>query len=81
MNWTPEQILALAPDPNAARDVQKRANPSKWTTLGTAVQPYQERIDLTEPAFKCSCPSHQFPCKHGSARQPVGHDREGSREG
>src|SRR4029078_8048728 len=22
-------------------------------------------IDLSEPAFHCTCPSHKFPCKHG----------------
>jgi hypothetical protein len=22
-------------------------------------------VDLSEPAFKCSCPSRKFPCKHG----------------
>src|SRR5262249_14325325 len=27
--------------------------------------PYQTQIDLTEPAFRCSCPSRKFPCKHG----------------
>ncbi|HYE72986.1 MAG TPA: SWIM zinc finger family protein, partial [Blastocatellia bacterium] len=26
--------------------------------------PYQTQIDLSEPAFKCSCPSRKFPCKH-----------------
>src|SRR5262249_22386792 len=28
-------------------------------------KPYQVQIDLTEPAFKCSCPSRKFPCRHG----------------
>lgn len=51
--------------------------PRKWTTLGTdgvvlwglaqgsGAEPYQSQIDLSEPAFKCSCPSRKFPCKHG----------------
>ena len=26
--------------------------------------PYQTIVDLTNIAFKCSCPSHKFPCKH-----------------
>ncbi|MBI2571063.1 MAG: SWIM zinc finger family protein [Candidatus Schekmanbacteria bacterium] len=50
--------------------------PRKWVSLGTDVDaawgecqgsandPYQTRIDLSEPAFKCSCPSRKFPCKH-----------------
>jgi uncharacterized Zn finger protein len=29
------------------------------------VNPYQTQIDLTNTAFKCSCPSRKFPCKHG----------------
>jgi hypothetical protein len=32
---------------------------------GSGKNPYQAQIDLTEPAFKCSCPSRKFPCKHG----------------
>ena len=31
---------------------------------GSGSKPYQTAIDLTEPAFKCSCPSRKFPCKH-----------------
>lgn len=26
--------------------------------------PYQTQVDLQNIAFKCSCPSHKFPCKH-----------------
>ncbi|MCW5764819.1 MAG: SWIM zinc finger family protein [Phycisphaeraceae bacterium] len=32
---------------------------------GSGAKPYQTRVDLSEPAFKCSCPSRKFPCKHG----------------
>ena len=32
---------------------------------GSAASPYQTGIDLSEPAFQCTCPSHKFPCKHG----------------
>src|SRR3954465_15495304 len=51
--------------------------PRKWVTLGqsdgavwgecqgSGASPYKTAIDLSEPAFKCSCPSHKFPCKHG----------------
>jgi hypothetical protein len=27
--------------------------------------PYQACIDFSGPAFKCTCPSRKFPCKHG----------------
>ena len=77
MNWTTEQILALAPDAASAKAGQGLATARKWQTLGADEQtawglcqgsgkdPYQTQIDLTEPAFRCSCPSRKFPCKHG----------------
>jgi hypothetical protein len=77
MNWTAEQILALAPDAASAKAGQGLATARKWQTLGADDQtawglcqgsgkdPYQTQIDLTEPAFRCSCPSRKFPCKHG----------------
>jgi hypothetical protein len=34
---------------------------------GSGSSPYQTQIDLSEPAFKCSCPSRKFPCKHALA--------------
>lgn len=77
MNWTTEQILALAPDAASAKAGQGLATTRKWLSLGADAQtawglcqgsgkdPYQTQIDLTEPAFRCSCPSRKFPCKHG----------------
>lgn len=77
MKFTTEQILALAPDASSAKAGQGLANARHWVTLGsdeTAVwgecqgsgsKPYQTQIDLGEVAFKCSCPSRKFPCKHG----------------
>lgn len=75
--WTTEQILALAPDASSAKSGKDLANPRKWKTLGcddaaawgecqgSAKDPYQVQIDLSEPSFKCTCPSRKFPCKHG----------------
>jgi hypothetical protein len=77
MPWTAEQILALAPDPASAKSGRELAAARKWKSLGadaaavwgecqgSAKDPYQTRIDLSEPAFKCNCPSRKFPCKHG----------------
>ena len=77
-NWTPEAVLALAPDLSSAKSAQGLAA-RQWSLLGrsetalwgeisgSGANPYQTRIDLTEPAFKCSCPSRKFPCKHGLA--------------
>jgi hypothetical protein len=75
--WTTEQILALAPDASSAKNGKALATPRKWVLLGQNEQavwgecqgsgktPYQTQMDLTEIAFKCSCPSRKFPCKHG----------------
>ncbi len=76
-SWTPERILALAPDSSSASAGRGLAAKKNWGSLGktdTAIwgecqgsgkNPYQTRIDPLEPAFKCSCPSRKFPCKHG----------------
>lgn len=75
--WTTQQILALAPDASSAKSGGDLATPRKWgglganeqavwgECLGSGSKPYQTQIDLTENAFKCSCPSRKFPCKHG----------------
>ncbi|MBO0725672.1 MAG: SWIM zinc finger family protein [Blastocatellia bacterium] len=77
MNWSAEQILALSPDAASAKAGQALATARKWLRLGADEQtawglcqgsgkdPYQTQIDLTGPAFRCSCPSRKFPCKHG----------------
>jgi hypothetical protein len=74
---TPEQILALAPDSSSAQAGRGLANPRKWVSLGqsdvaawgecqgSGKDAYKVQIDLREPAFRCSCPSRKFPCKHG----------------
>jgi hypothetical protein len=39
--------------------------PTVWGLCqGSEVQPYQICVDLTEPAYLCSCQSRKFPCKH-----------------
>ncbi|MEO8286036.1 MAG: SWIM zinc finger family protein [Chloroflexota bacterium] len=75
--WTTEQILALASDAASAKSGLDLSAPRKWVTRGRAeavvwgecqgsgAKPYRTAIDLSEPAFKCSCPSRKFPCKHG----------------
>ncbi|MET9485617.1 SWIM zinc finger family protein [Nocardia sp. NPDC006630] len=72
--WTAEQIAALAPD--AASLTAARKLRGKWsgggqhdTALwglcqGSGSRPYQTVIDISGPAYKCSCPSRKFPCKH-----------------
>jgi SWIM zinc finger len=34
---------------------------------GSGKLPYQVSVELTGPAFRCTCPSRKFPCKHGLA--------------
>jgi len=34
---------------------------------GSGKQPYQIVVDVAGPAYKCSCPSRKFPCKHALA--------------
>jgi hypothetical protein len=34
---------------------------------GSAARPYQAAVDLSGPAYKCSCPSRKIPCKHALA--------------
>ncbi|EIJ35418.1 SWIM zinc finger family protein [Thiothrix nivea] len=75
--WTTEQVAALAPDAASLKAGEKLSQPHQWQTLGQAdgvvwgeikgsgKNPYQTAIELVEPAFKCSCPSRKFPCKHG----------------
>lgn len=45
---------------------------------GSGKKPYQTVVDIKGPAFKCSCPSRKFPCKHalGLLLLWAGDDRE-----
>ncbi|WP_210515389.1 DUF5691 domain-containing protein [Hymenobacter terricola] len=89
ISFTEAQAQALVTDPGTLKRGQELANPTKWANLGrtdtaawgecagSGSRPYLTGIDLSEPAFKCSCPSRVFPCKHGAglllllARQPA----------
>ncbi|MFE9141784.1 SWIM zinc finger family protein [Streptomyces tubercidicus] len=74
--WTTDQVLALAPDEASRRAGGKLAAPGPWSDAGaggsavwgqckgSGKKPYQTVVDLNGPAFKCSCPSRKFPCKH-----------------
>lgn len=93
MNLSEDQILALAPDDSSRKSGKDLATPAKWVSKGandiaiwgecqgSGSKPYQTQIDLANLAFKCSCPSRKFPCKHGlgllllCARQPKAFDQ------
>ena len=79
MTLTVEEVIALAPDDASAKAARGLVVPAKWPLLGadavaawgecqgSGSKPYQTQVDLSGPAFKCSCPSRKFPCKHGLA--------------
>lgn len=74
-----QEIHQLAPDDASAKAAKGLVVPGKWPTLardenglwgecqGSGSKPYQVQVDFTGPAFRCTCPSRKFPCKHGLA--------------
>ncbi|MFB4288118.1 SWIM zinc finger family protein [Nonomuraea sp. ATR24] len=74
--WSRDQVLALAPDAPSRKAAQEVAAPGSWTSRGVAGDvlfgacegsgptPYETRVDLAEPAYRCTCPSRKLPCKH-----------------
>jgi SWIM zinc finger len=78
--WDRARVLALAPDPSSARAAQPLASGRSWPVTGaadgnavwgecrgSAAAPYRTVVDLSGPAYRCSCPSRKFPCKHALA--------------
>lgn len=69
-------MLALAPDAASRKAASGVGAPAKWSgagalpdvvwgeCAGSGAKPYRACVDLSEPAYKCSCPSRKFPCKH-----------------
>ncbi|WP_409464117.1 SWIM zinc finger family protein [Amycolatopsis sp. GA6-003] len=74
--WSPERVLELAPDAASAKAGRGQAAPAKWSGAGASgravwgacqgsgKRPYQTTVETAGPAFRCSCPSRKFPCKH-----------------
>ncbi len=74
--WSRDQVLSLAPDASSRKAAQGVAAPGRWPVRGltgevlfgecegSGATPYQACVDLGEPAYRCSCPSRKFPCKH-----------------
>lgn len=79
MSLSIDEILQLAPDAASAKAARGLALPGKWPVLGatdaalwgecqgSGSKPYQVQVDQSGPAFRCTCPSRKFPCKHGLA--------------
>ncbi|WP_433452013.1 SWIM zinc finger family protein [Streptomyces sp. CA-142005] len=79
VRWTAEQVLSLAPDAASRTAGGKLGTAGPWSEAGSGEgtvwglckgsgsRPYQTVVDLADaagPAYKCSCPSRKFPCKH-----------------
>jgi SWIM zinc finger len=76
--WDRERVLALAPDAPSQRTALSLASGRAWPATGAAAgadavwgecrgsasAPYRTAVDLSGPAYRCSCPSRKFPCKH-----------------
>lgn len=77
MNFTEDSIKQLSPDEASTKAGLQLATTAKWVNAhiheralwgecqGSGKNPYFTQIDLENIAFKCSCPSRKFPCKHG----------------
>jgi SWIM zinc finger len=78
--WSREQVLALAPDASAQSGAQRVGVPGPWSGTGlqtsgddaavwgecrgSGAKPYRTCVELSGPAYRCTCPSRKFPCKH-----------------
>jgi hypothetical protein len=79
VEWSAETVEGLAPDAASVTAARKLAKPGPWSGTGyderavwglcrgSGSRPYQTAVDLSGPAFTCSCPSRKFPCKHALA--------------
>ncbi|WP_030154819.1 SWIM zinc finger family protein [Streptomyces sp. NRRL S-244] len=74
---TAEEVLALAPDDASRKAGAKLGGAGPWSQTGGSASglvwglckgsgstPYRTVVDLTGPAYSCSCPSRKSPCKH-----------------
>ncbi len=73
-------MLALASDASSRQAAPPLASRRSWALtgaaepglvwgeyLGSAAAPYRTAVDLSAPAYRCSCPSRKSPCKHALA--------------
>ncbi|MFF4303816.1 SWIM zinc finger family protein [Streptomyces sp. NPDC001601] len=80
VRWSADQVLALAPDAASRKAGSRLGAAGPWSGAGSCEEgtvwglckgsgskPYQTIVDIADPAgpaYKCSCPSRKFPCKH-----------------
>jgi hypothetical protein len=72
--WSEGQVASVAPDAGSLAAARKLS--TAWSQTGAAgdalwglcqgsgANPYRAVVDLSGPAYHCSCPSRKFPCKH-----------------
>lgn len=73
-------MLALAADASSRQAARALAAGRSWPLTGasddgaiwgecqgSAAAPYQTVVDLSGPAYRCTCPSRKVPCKHALA--------------
>jgi SWIM zinc finger len=77
--WNLAAVEKAAPDAAALTAARRLVGPGPWSETGSTEAlvwgkcqgsgkaPYQVSIDLNGPAYRCSCPSRKFPCKHALA--------------
>jgi SWIM zinc finger len=77
LKFTEPQIQNLAPDDASLKAGKSLSAKTNWLLAqynsrvvwgeikGSGTKPYLTQIDISNIAFKCSCPSRKFPCKHG----------------
>ncbi|GAB3715953.1 SWIM zinc finger family protein [Mariniluteicoccus flavus] len=74
--WSVDRVMAAAPDSSSQVAGRKLATPGPWSQTGasgamvwgecrgSSKTPYRVSVDTEAPAYRCSCPSRKFPCKH-----------------
>lgn len=77
--WSEDRVASAAPDQSSLAAARKLARPGPWSDTGSndvlvwgkcqgsGKTPYQVSVDTAAPAYRCSCPSRKFPCKHALA--------------
>jgi hypothetical protein len=79
VRWTEQRVIDAAPDEASVAAARRLARPGPWSETGSndvlvwgkcqgsGKTPYQVSVDIATPAYRCSCPSRKFPCKHALA--------------
>jgi hypothetical protein len=79
VRWSEAKVVDAAPDESSMAGARKLARSGPWSDTGSndvlvwgkcqgsGKTPYQVSVDIAAPAYRCSCPSRKFPCKHALA--------------